>query len=101
VALVLDRVTDQKLRKQRIRQARYRSRIRRGITIWKIEIDQARYQNLVALGFLRADIVDAEQGALAVQRALDMIRLPPDLEQEIRALRIGRIVRAGPQVRDG
>jgi hypothetical protein len=71
---VLDR-SGHKLVKQRARQARYKERQRAGVVVWRVEINEARYEKLTRLGYLRAGVTDPGQGAKALERLIDGIEL--------------------------
>jgi hypothetical protein len=73
--MMLDKKTSDKTKQRRARQARYRSRRARGITVWRIEVTAERYAALVELGFLRAGETDPAEGARAVAALLDSIEL--------------------------
>jgi hypothetical protein len=65
---MLDRVNG-----KRMRQRRYRSRLKRGITCVLIELDAARLEKLAKLDYLRGD--GGREYAKAIERMIDMIEL--------------------------
>jgi hypothetical protein len=59
----------------RLRQARYKARLAAGISVWPVEVDEARYAPLVRLGYLDPRTTDARAGARAIEQLLDGIEL--------------------------
>jgi hypothetical protein len=71
---MLDRANHKRL-KARERQRTYKARLRAGVTVWRVEIDETRYTKLVRLGYLRGDVTDAREGGEAIGRLIDGIDL--------------------------
>jgi hypothetical protein len=72
--VMLDRSrADHRLKQQRERQKRYRARLKAGIVMVRIEIDERRFGVLTRLGYLHANATDPARSAKAIEALLDNI----------------------------